>query len=153
VRDVLRFAVPAGTAAGLGVLSAYTAAKQVWDLDQNECYTVATTVLVIVGLYLILALEASNRLRGAAVTTLCLALAGLYVLILALPGTRHFYAFGVPGPLAILSAVGGSALSITGLALTDDRFIPRAILDWGNPPATEPEKDEPVPEAPAESSA
>ena len=57
------------------------------DLTSSEARTVATTVLVLVGLYLIVVLEASSPLRGAAVTTLCATLLGaLYAVVLAVPG-------------------------------------------------------------------
>ncbi|MDX6486333.1 MAG: cation-transporting P-type ATPase, partial [Gaiellaceae bacterium] len=64
--DVARFAVPAGTAAGLGVLASFVFARNVAELPLAEARTIATTVLVLVGLYLILALEATSRRRGAA---------------------------------------------------------------------------------------
>ena len=126
LRDVFRFAVPAGTAVGLGVLSSYTFVLQVLGRPLDEARTVATTVLVIVGLYLILALEASTPRRGAWVSILCLVLGGLYVVVLIFPFSRDFYALDVPSALSFLSAVGGSILAIGGLALTDDRFIPGA---------------------------
>jgi cation-transporting P-type ATPase E len=126
LRDVFRFAVPAGTAVGLGVLSSYTFVLQVLGRPLDEARTVATTVLVIVGLYLILALEASTPRRGAWVSILCLVLGGLYVVVLIFPFSRDFYALDVPSVLSFLSAVGGSILAIGGLALTDDRFIPGA---------------------------
>src|SRR5262249_27014602 len=124
LRDVFRFAVPAGLATGLGVLSAYSASLDVFDRPLAEARTVATTVLVGVGLYLILALEASGKLRGAAVSTLCALLAAAYVVILAFPATRHFFDLALPHALSILSIVGGIGLAIGVLWLTDDRFIP-----------------------------
>ncbi len=50
LREVASFSVPAGTAAGLGVLSSYLFALNVLDLPLVEARTVATTVLVVVGL-------------------------------------------------------------------------------------------------------
>ena len=49
--------MPAGTAAGLAVLASYLFAYEVANMPLVEARTVATTVLVFVGLYLILALE------------------------------------------------------------------------------------------------
>jgi hypothetical protein len=109
---------------GLGVLSSYTFVLDVLGRPLDESRTVATTVLVIVGLYLILALESSTPRRGAAVSALCAVMAGLYALILILPFTRHFYALAIPGPLSWLAAAGGATLAIVGLILTDDRFVP-----------------------------
>ncbi len=128
LRDVFRFAVPAGTAVGLGVLSSYTFVLQVLGRPLDESRTVATTVLVVVGLYLILALEASSPRRGAWVSILCLVLAGIYVLVLITPIGRSFYALAIPTPLGFLAALGGALLAIGGLALTDDRFVPGAAM-------------------------
>ena len=89
-----------------------------------EARTVATSVLVLVGLYLILALEAAGRRRGAAVTGLCGALLLLYVLTLAIGGTRDFFELAVPGFWALLAIAGGTALTVSLLWLTDDRFVP-----------------------------
>jgi P-type E1-E2 ATPase len=124
LRQLARFAVPAGTAAGLGVLSSYLFALNVLDLQLEVARTVAVTVLVLVGLYLILALEAIGKTRSAAVSTLCLALLGAYFLVLLLPFTRHFFALALPGPSVILVSVVGAGIAIAGLAVTDDQFIP-----------------------------
>jgi cation-transporting ATPase E len=125
LRDVARFAVPAGTAAALGVLSSYLAALNVLDLGLVEARTVATTVLVLVGLYLILALESTGaRRRRTAVLALCIGMAAVYVAVLALPLTRSFFALTVPGPAAVADALIGAAIAVTGLVLTDERFLP-----------------------------
>jgi cation-transporting P-type ATPase E len=133
LRDIARFSVPAGTAAGLGVLSSYLAVSEVLDKPLKESRTVAATVLLIVGLYLILALESTTARRGAWVGALCAVLAGLYVAVLVLPFGRHFYALEVPGPLPWLAIAAGSALAIGGLVLTDNRFIPGwALHRWAS---------------------
>jgi magnesium-transporting ATPase (P-type) len=123
LRDVSRFAVPAGIGVGLGVLSSYLFALNVLDLPLIEARTVATTVLVVVGLYLILALEAGGRRRGLAVTGLCLGLFCLYLLALVLP-THNFFELAVPNAAILLSSAGGIGLSIVGLWLTGERFVP-----------------------------
>ena len=125
--DVGRFAVPAGTAAGLGVLASFVFARNVGRLPLEEARTIATTVLVLVGLYLILALEATSRRRAAAVGTLAGAMLLLYAIVLAFPGTRHFFALSIPGPGGIFLALAGAALAVGGLWLTDDRFVPGAF--------------------------
>ncbi len=135
LRDVLRFALPAGTAAGLGVLSSYTFVFEVLDRPLQESRTVATTVLVIVGLYLIMALESTTARRGAWVSALCGILGGLYVIVLIAPFARHFYALAIPHPLAWIATAGGAALAIAGLIMTDDRFVPGwalSRLGWGS---------------------
>ncbi len=125
--DVGRFAVPAGTAAGLGVLASFVFARNVGRLPLIEARTIATTVLVLVGLYLILVLEATSRRRAAAVGTLTGAMLLLYALVIAAPGVRHFFALSVPGPGGVFLALAGAALAVTGLWLTDDRFVPGAL--------------------------
>jgi cation-transporting ATPase E len=124
LRGISSFALPAGTAAGLGVLSSYLFALDVLDLSLIESRTVATTALMAIGLYLVLALEASGRRRTTAVSVLCLALAATYALVLAAPPAREFFALAAPGPLVLLTALGGAALAVTGLLLTDERFLP-----------------------------
>ena len=121
---VARFAVPAGVAAGIGVLSSYVFTLNVIDRPLVEARTVATTVLIVVGLYLILALEASGRLRGAAISTLVAGLAAIYALLLAAGPMRRFFDLAVPDPAMIVVAVCGSALAIGLLVATDDRYVP-----------------------------
>jgi cation-transporting P-type ATPase E len=124
LRGVFQFAVPAGAAVGFGVLSGYLAALEVFNLSLVESRTVATTVVVVVGWYLILALEGSGRLRGAAVFSMCVALAGVYVAVLIVPFTRDFFALAAPSPPILLIAGCASLVAIGGLAATSDAFIP-----------------------------
>ena len=124
LREVGRFAVPAGTAAGLAVLASYLFAYEVANMPLVEARTVATTVLVFVGLYLILALEVAGRVRGAAVSTLCGVLAILYVLSLAAPPTRDFFELAGPSLGILMTSIVGTAFAIGALWLTDDRFVP-----------------------------
>jgi cation-transporting ATPase E len=125
LRDVARFSVPAGTAAGLGVLAAYHFTLSVVKAPLVDSRTVAVSVLVLVGLFLVLALEASERRRGRAVLGLCIALLAVYVLVLAGGWTRDFFELAVPGAWEIVAILGGAGLAIGGLVLTDQRFVPR----------------------------
>jgi magnesium-transporting ATPase (P-type) len=124
LRGVLQFAVPAGAAVGFGVLSGYLAALEVFNLSLVESRTVATTVMVVVGWYLILALEGSGRLRGAAVFTMCVVLAGAYLAVLIVPFARDFFALAAPSLPILLIAGSASTVAIGGLAATSDAFIP-----------------------------
>lgn len=125
LRELARFAMPAGTATGLGVLSSYLFALNVLDLGLVEAPAVAVTVVIVVGPYLILlALEVAGRVRGAAVSTLCLVLLAAYVLVLLAPFARDFFVLAAPTPAIVLSALAGAAGAIAGLAALDDRFIP-----------------------------
>jgi magnesium-transporting ATPase (P-type) len=143
LRDIGRFAVPAGTAAGLGVLSGYLFSFYVLDLGLAEARTVAVSVLILVGLYLILVLEAAGRKRSAAVSGLCLALLGAYGLVLALPFARDFFALALPGPAGWLTVLGGAGLAALGLWLTDERFAPGGDVRASDAVGA-PEVDEPV---------
>ena len=124
LREVSRFAVPAGTSAGLGVLAGYLFAIDVAGFHLRPARTVATTVLVGVGLYLIIALEASPGTRRTAVSVLCGVLAAVYLAVLATPALRSFFALSSPGVAGLTIALGGIGVAIAGLVLTDDRFLP-----------------------------
>jgi cation-transporting P-type ATPase E len=124
LREVSRFALPAGTAAGLGVVSSYLFALNVLDRPLVEARTVAATVLVAVGLYLIFTLEATTRRRLVAVSGLSLALGLAYALTIAVPPLREFFSLAVLDAPDLLTAVAGAGLAVTGLWLTDERFLP-----------------------------
>jgi magnesium-transporting ATPase (P-type) len=125
LRELARFSLPAGTAAGLGVLSSYFFALNVIDLDVRDARTVATTTLVLVGLYLILALEAEGRRRSGAVGMLVLALLAGYVAVLVFPFSRDFFLLAPPSLAIVLPAVAGALLAVLGLAALDPQFVPR----------------------------
>ena len=124
LRDVGRFAVPAGVAAGLGVLASFLVTLNVIDQGLVEARTVATTVLIVVGLYLILALEATGGRRDRWVGVLVGSLFLLYLVVLALPGFREFFELGGPSAGSWVVAALGCAMAIGFLWLTDDRFVP-----------------------------
>jgi magnesium-transporting ATPase (P-type) len=124
LRDVSSFALPAGVAAGLGVVSSYLFGLHVLDLPLVEARTVATTALVAIGLYFVLVLEASGHRRGPAVSAFVVALAAGYALVLLWPWSREFFALATPTPVILATAVGGSASVLTGLWLADARFAP-----------------------------
>jgi hypothetical protein len=88
-----------------------------------EARTVATTTLIAVGLYLLVALEASSRARSAVMSGMSLALGAAYVLVLVTPGLREFFALAPPGPELAASLVG-AGFAVAGLWLVDDRFAP-----------------------------
>ena len=124
LRELARFSLPAGTAAGLGVLSSYFFALNVLDFGVRESRTVATTTLVLVGLYLILALEAEGRRRSSAVALLVATLLAGYVAVLLTPFAREFFLLTPLSVAVALPAVAGAALAALGLAALDPRFVP-----------------------------
>ena len=124
LREVGRFAVPAGVAAGFGVLAAYLVTLNVFDNGLVQARTVATTVLIVVGLYLVLALEATGGRRARWVAALVGGLFLLYVVVLSLEPLRAFFELEVPTFGSQLAVLFGSGLAIGFLWLTDDRFVP-----------------------------
>jgi cation-transporting ATPase E len=125
LRDVARFAVPAGTGAGLGVVAGYNFSLSVVEAPLVDARTVAVSVLVIVGLYLVLALEASEGRRGRLLLALCGALLVVYALVLAWGWTRGFFDLALPGPWEVVAILGGAGLAVGGLVVTDERFVAR----------------------------
>jgi len=118
VRTVARFAVPAGFVVGTGVVSGYLFALHDLDLAVPDARTVAVTILVACGLYLVIALEAEGSLRRSTlVGGMCAVLAGVYVLALLLPATRRFFDLTVPDTGMIATAALASAASIAALWL------------------------------------
>jgi cation-transporting P-type ATPase E len=130
VRRVARFAVPAGTIVGVGTVTGYLFALHDLDYSVVQARTIATTVLILVGLYLVLVLEATGSWRRLGIVgTMCLALAGAYAAVLAVPGARDFFQLAAPGggmlATAILSAaVSIGALVLAGFGLGTDRRSP-----------------------------
>ncbi len=124
LREVGRFSVPAGVAAGLGVTTTYLIALNVFDLGVLQSRTAATTALIIIGLYLVLALEATSTGRARLVGTMCGLLFATYVLVLLLPGLRRFFELAIPNLAAVILIALGCGIAIGFLWLTDDRFIP-----------------------------
>ncbi len=124
LREVGRFAVPAGVAAGLGVTITYLISVNVFDLGLLQSRTAATSTLIVIGLYLVLALEATSTRRARLVGALCASLLAAYVVILLVPGLRRFFELAVPNPAALVLIAVGSAAAIGFLWLTDDRFVP-----------------------------
>jgi cation-transporting P-type ATPase E len=125
LRDIARFAVPGGTAAALGVVASYLAAYYVFGLSLLEARTVATTVLIVVGLYLVVVLEAGSERRFRAVLALSIVLAAFYFLVMSVEAGQEFFELADPDPLIFFIAAVGSALPIAGLCATDERFVPR----------------------------
>jgi cation-transporting P-type ATPase E len=129
LRELAQFSLPAGTAAGLGVLSSYFFALNVLDLDVRAARTVATTTLVLVGLYLILALEAEGRRRSSAVGLLVGLLLAGYAAVLLVAFARDFFLLAPVSLTTVIPAVAGALLAALGLAALDPRFVPRLRAD------------------------
>jgi hypothetical protein len=119
VRGVARFAIPAGALLGAGLVAGYLFALHDLDLSVTDSRTVAVTILIACGLYLVMTLEAQgSRRRSTIVAAMCAALACVYVVALLLPGTRHFFQLTAIDPGMILTAALASAIAIAALALS-----------------------------------
>jgi cation-transporting P-type ATPase E len=127
VRRVAAFAVPAGVITGTGVVASYLFALHDLDFSVVQARTVATSVLVLVGLYLVLELEATGRRRTRMVGGGCATLAALYALALALRPVREFFALAPVTPGLLATVLVGAALSVGALALAG--FSPGAAED------------------------
>jgi len=117
LRSVARFAVPAGLAIGMGITAGYLIARYVFDLDVAHARTVATGVVVVCGLAVVLRLESQGGggRRSLAVGGLCLAMALLFALALAVPFLRDFYELAKPTGDSVAAWAIGSALGIGGM--------------------------------------
>ena len=86
-----------------------------YDLDIAHARTVATGIVVICGLAVVMRLETQGRQRRSyAVGGLCLAMALLFGLALAVPFLRDFYELSKPNDAVAAWAIG-SALGIGGM--------------------------------------
>lgn len=124
VREVSRFAVPAGVLLGTGIVTGYLFALHDLDYPVIEARTVATTTLIALGLYLVLALEASGSLRRSGIVgAMCAVLGAVYVVVLLTPPLRHFFQLSTPdagmiATSAVASATAIGALWLSGFGLT-----------------------------------
>jgi P-type E1-E2 ATPase len=115
-RKAAQFAVPAGMLVGVGVVSSYLFALHGLDYSLNHARTVATTVLVLVGFYLVLVLESQGRRRTDAVRGMCAVLGVVYVVALALPRTRSFFDLADPTIGMVVTAACSTVVAVAALA-------------------------------------
>jgi magnesium-transporting ATPase (P-type) len=115
VRSVMRFAVPAGVAVGLGIVAGYLLARYGLDLGLRESRTAATAIVVTCGLAVVLRLEAERGRGRLVVGGVCAAMAAIFALALVVPALRAFYELAAPSwPIAGAWALG-ALLGIGGM--------------------------------------
>jgi magnesium-transporting ATPase (P-type) len=115
LRSVAQFAIPAGVAIGIGIAAGYLVARYGFDLGLVHSRTVATGIVVVCGLAVVMRLENQPGRRRLAVLALCVAMALLFVLALAVPFLRSFYELATPtGESAVAWAIG-VALGVGGM--------------------------------------
>jgi P-type E1-E2 ATPase len=117
-RSVAQFAVPAGVVLGTGLVAGYLFARHDLDLSVPDARTVAVSILVAGGLYLVTALEGEgSRRRSTLVAAMCALLGAGYVACLLLGFTRSFFALTAPDVGMIATAAVASGLVIAALVL------------------------------------
>jgi hypothetical protein len=114
VRRVTRFAVPAGLVAAVATFVAYALARTAADVSPAEAQTTATTALMATSLALLALICLPMTFSRLA---LVVGMGVGYVLVLAIPVTRRFFALDAPPAIVILAAVGAAALGLWGLRL------------------------------------
>jgi cation-transporting ATPase E len=138
VGRVLRFAVPAGTLAAVATMASYGLARS-QDVSQIEARTTATITLFIVALWVLAILARPTDFWRLGLET---AMAGLFVLALLVPWSRHFFALNMAHveitAAAIAIAAGAAALLEVGWRWSG----------WLRPDDTTPEGDRAAPHPP-----
>jgi magnesium-transporting ATPase (P-type) len=115
LRSVVRFAIPAGVAIGIGIVVGYVIARYGFDLGLTRSRTVATGIVVVTGLAVVMKLEGESRHRLLEVAGLCALMLLLFALALVAPFLRNFYELAKPtGDMALSWAIG-SALGVAGM--------------------------------------
>ena len=136
LRSVARFAIPAGVVEGAAVIVGYLAVADVRGHSHAEGATTATTVFVAIGLYLLLVLDAermeASRGYAAVVVSLSALLGAGYLVVLASPALRGFFALELPGfwGLIVIAAVTVAAIrALAWLGLSPYARPPAALPD------------------------
>jgi cation-transporting P-type ATPase E len=106
VQRVLRFAVPAGFVAAATTLAAYAYARATEHADQTEARTVATITLFLVALWVLgMLVHPTSPWRAG----LVLAMAATFVVILAIPDLREYFALDLPSRFTLIVAIAMAA--------------------------------------------
>ncbi len=111
VGRVLRFAVPAGLVAAGSTFAGYALAREE-GVSLGEARTIATLVLFLVGGWVLTILA---RPLTPPRRLLIAAMVSAFLVIVALPATRDFFALEPPAPVVLLAAVGVGALGSAAL--------------------------------------
>jgi cation-transporting P-type ATPase E len=127
LRAVARFSIPAGLAAGIGILVAYVLARHAFDLSLEQARTVTCATVVAAGLAIVIALEDDPGWRRLAVLGLCALMVLGFVLVAAIPAGRDFFEIADPtGGMVAAWAIGAAtAIALLALALRVVAFLER----------------------------
>ncbi len=122
LRSVARFSLPAGLAAGTGILVAYLLARHAFDLSLEQARTVTAATVVSAGLAIVIALEDEPGKRRLAVAGLCALMALGFVLVAALPFGREFFELAPPTGGMVAAWALGAATAIVLVWLSSRRW-------------------------------
>ncbi|HEX2024132.1 MAG TPA: HAD-IC family P-type ATPase [Acidimicrobiales bacterium] len=131
VPRVLAFAVPAGICAAGATFVAYALGRLAPDVNLDESRTIATMVLLGVGLSLLarLARPLTWARRG-----LILGLAAAYLLALVVPAASEFFLLNVPPPIVTLAAFGSASIAmwVFDFVVSTQEVWMRWLRAWGS---------------------
>ena len=117
LRAIARFSLPAGLAAGIGILSAYLLARYAFDLSLTEARTVTAATVVTAGLAIVIVLEDEPGNRRLAVAALCALMALAFALVCAIPAGREFFDLATPTGEIVAAWAIGTTIGLALLAL------------------------------------
>jgi magnesium-transporting ATPase (P-type) len=115
LQSVARFAIPAGIAIGVGIVTGYVLARYGFGLDLIHSRTVATGIVVVCGLAVVMRLETEGGKRRLAVAALCALMALLFAVSLLVPFLRHFYELATPNGDMVIAWALGTSLGVGGM--------------------------------------
>ena len=137
LRRVGRFSVPAGIVMAGAVVLAYLTDRELRGRSEVDARTVAVTVMVAVGLYVLLVLDRERMQTGRAYAATVAGMVGVlafgYLAVLASPSLRDFFALSTPGFVDWLVVAAAVALAVQVF----DR-IGMSILSRRAPPESPP---------------
>ncbi len=125
VRDVMSFASRAALGIAAGVATGFVVGLEARGFDIEEARTVSVSVFVVASLYVVFALEATDRRRARWVGGMCLGLVAAYVVALAIAPLRRLFELVPPRGEVLLMIVLGIAVALVVLALV--RIWPPAL--------------------------
>jgi cation-transporting ATPase E len=105
---VLRFAVPAGFIAALTTITTYVIMKTSGDMTLQQAQTSALIALFIVALWVLSILARPFRLWRFSLVSL---MGSAFVLILAIPWARDYFAITLPPRIELLATIGIAAIA------------------------------------------
>ena len=115
LHSVVRFAIPAGVAIGIGIIAGYLIARYGFDLGLTRSRTAATGVVVVCGLAVVMRLELESGRNLKEIAGLCALMLLLYALALFVPFLRHFYELARPDADLVLAWVIGAVVGTAGM--------------------------------------